>query len=145
MPRGNHRNHSVKGNARRRLLKGETHGMAVRLSDRSLSFRPLSFRDDASVIYTVNFATLQRMIADDGDVYLVPIAALERLAAFLGVADPAQATPSEPEKQRRHTLARAIQREENRLSKCPRAERWNESPNRRRPEMAEETDVRQPV
>ena len=115
MPRGNHRNHSVKGNARKRLLRGETHGMAVLLSDHSLSIKPLNARDD-----------------DGEDVYLVPTEALERLAAFLGVADPALDPPGQTLGQRRRTLVHAIRREEKRLAKCPRTERWNESPARRR-------------
>lgn len=109
MPRGNHRNHSVKGNAQRRSLRGETHGMAVLLSDRSLDGKD-----------------------SETDVPWVSIEALERLAAFLGIADPAADPPAQTEGQRRRTLVHAIHREEKRLARCPRAERWNESPARRR-------------
>lgn len=120
MSRGNHRNRSVKGNARKRLLRGETHGMAVFLSEHSLDGK--------------DPVTGER---------LVPIKDLERLAAFLGVADPALDQPEQTPAQRRHKLVRAIHREEKRLATCPRAERWNESPLRRRQERVEHDSTEQ--
>jgi hypothetical protein len=62
--------------------------------------------------------------------YSAALDALERLAAFLGVGE--QIIRGEDELSYRADLASAILREEKRLAACPRAERWDTSPNRRR-------------
>ncbi len=54
--------------------------------------------------------------------WTVPTQALERLAAFMGVVP--RAYPDESEGQRRHALVHVIMREEKRLARCPRADRW---------------------
>lgn len=84
---------------RRRRQKGVCHGMQLLMRRDKLERR-----DDAT------------------QEWLVPTNALERLAAWLGIA-PAQ-VEGETEGERRHRLVHAITREEKRLSKCPRVERW---------------------
>lgn len=64
--------------------------------------------------------------------WTVPIQALERLAAFMGIAPGAHA--DETEGQRRQALVHLIMREEKRLARCPRVDRW------KRPGAPEEND-----
>ena len=80
-------------------LRHETHGMSMQLDQHVLERRDKETR-----------------------AWIIPTSALEGLARFLGVVPSSK--ENETEGQRRSALIHAIMREEKRLSKCPRVDRW---------------------